>query len=964
MEPMIGDRRPDALGTLRVLPDETLCAILDLLSPTDLALLSCVSSVMYILCNEEPLWMSQCLRDGGLVEYRSSWKKTTLHRQNLYSKSEICEKPRQFDGFISWFLYKRWYRCFTTLTAYSFDVGDIERKKSLTLEEFQSEYDGKRPVLLTELAYTWPARTKWMVDQLSLNYGDVAFRISQRSSKKITMKFRDYISYMEVQHDEDPLYIFDEKFGEVAPSLLDDYSVPYLFQEDFFDVLDPDKRPAFRWLIIGPERSGASWHVDPALTSAWNTLLVGRKRWALYPPGRVPAGVTVHVNEEDGDINIETPTSLQWWLDVYPQLADHDKPLECTQLPGETIFLPTGWWHCVLNLETTVAITQNFVNKTNFEFVCLDMAPGHRHKGVCRAGFLAVENNFLRSVESDGFPKTSSLDDPDMPRKEKRLKGSGLGSKPFQFNDSWRAENALSPLHSKIQNESFSYDISFLSTFLEENRDHYNSVWSPSNSIGQREMREWLYKLWISKPAIRELIWKGAQIALDIDKWYARLIEVCTCHNLPPPLDDEKFPVGTGSNPVYLVSDYVIKLFAEGGLNSSIHSLGTELQFYHLLQHTNSSLKDHVPEVFASGLLSEENGFLKIFPWDGKGVPDVIANCKLIGDCMKDSFPFGIWSKKKIELADAGSIPCTKMWPYIVTKRCKGDIFANLRDTLSRDDALHLASFLGEQLRNLHLLPLPYFHYRNKLNVNNASTQVTSEDNNIPLDWELILMALNRRTRDVQKRLSVWGDPIPRHLIEKADAYIPHDLTMLLDLTKDDNGLYKVGVSPTWIHSDIMDDNIHMEPCQPIPCFEHSSCLALAVNGELDAHETEGRLRKWQPTHIIDFSDLSIGDPLYDLIPIYLDVFRGDEVLFKHLLRSYRLPLSKASIQGAHSCKVPENEAKFKRLSYRAMCYCILHEENVLGAIFSLWKELRTAASWEEVEETVWGELNNYQCSY
>lgn len=72
------------------------------------------------------------------------------------------------------------------------------------------------------------------------------------------------------------------QFGEVAPSLLDDYSVPYLFQEDFFDVLDPDKRPAFRWLIIGPERSGASWHVDPALTSAWNTLLVGRKRSVCF----------------------------------------------------------------------------------------------------------------------------------------------------------------------------------------------------------------------------------------------------------------------------------------------------------------------------------------------------------------------------------------------------------------------------------------------------------------------------------------------------------------------------------------------------------------------------------------------------------------------------------------------------------------------------------------------------------
>lgn len=71
---------------------------------------------------------------------------------------------------------------------------------------------------------------------------------------------------------------FFSQFGEAAPGLLDDYSVPYLFREDLFDVLDGDKRPPFRWLIIGPERSGASWHVDPSLTSAWNTLLSGRKR--------------------------------------------------------------------------------------------------------------------------------------------------------------------------------------------------------------------------------------------------------------------------------------------------------------------------------------------------------------------------------------------------------------------------------------------------------------------------------------------------------------------------------------------------------------------------------------------------------------------------------------------------------------------------------------------------------------
>lgn len=176
--------------------------------------------------------------------------------------------------------------------------------------------------MLSGLADTWPARHKWTTDQLFLNYGDVAFKISQRGARKISMKFKDYVSYIKVQHDEDPLYIFDEKvvimrylcftmhqstsmhyflsyflfcsiwefassfnfflpliqFGEAAPSLLKDYCVPHLFEEDFFDILDTDKRPSYKWLIIGPERSGASWHVDPALTSAWNTLLCGRKR--------------------------------------------------------------------------------------------------------------------------------------------------------------------------------------------------------------------------------------------------------------------------------------------------------------------------------------------------------------------------------------------------------------------------------------------------------------------------------------------------------------------------------------------------------------------------------------------------------------------------------------------------------------------------------------------------------------
>lgn len=57
------------------------------------------------------------------------------------------------------------------------------------------------------------------------------------------------------------------------------------------------------------------------------------------------------------------------------------------------------------------------------------------------------------------------------------------------------------------------------------------------------------------------------------------------------------------------------------------------------------------------------------------------------------------------------------------------------------------------------------------------------------------------------------------------------------------------------------------------------------------------------------------GDPILDLIPPYLDVFRGDSNLLKRFLESYKLPFP-SNIGNSEST---DGGQKFSRLSYIAM---------------------------------------------
>ncbi|KDN36737.1 Clavaminate synthase-like protein [Tilletiaria anomala UBC 951] len=129
-----------------------------------------------------------------------------------------------------------------------------------------------------------------------------------------------------------------------------------------------DKRPDYRWIIAGPRRSGSGWHKDPNMTSAWNAVMRGSKLWLMLPPDTCPPGVYVSPDEAE----VTAPLSnAEWLLGFYDEakrkhgphsIGGDGKLLEGVCVEGETMYVPSGWWHFVINLQECVALTQNFVS--------------------------------------------------------------------------------------------------------------------------------------------------------------------------------------------------------------------------------------------------------------------------------------------------------------------------------------------------------------------------------------------------------------------------------------------------------------------------------------------------------------------------------------------------------------------------------------------------------------------------
>ena len=127
----------------------------------------------------------------------------------------------------------------------------------------------------------------------------------------------------------------------------------------------------------------------------------------MLPPHVTPPGVFL---SQDG-AEITTPVSLIEWLnDFYAEtLRLHGTKkhtggdgllMQGICGPGETVYVPSGWWHLVVNLTESVALTQNFVSLAELPQVLNFI----KNKTDQISGFNFDRDGDVKDAERDGNP--------------------------------------------------------------------------------------------------------------------------------------------------------------------------------------------------------------------------------------------------------------------------------------------------------------------------------------------------------------------------------------------------------------------------------------------------------------------------------------------------------------------------------------------------------------------------------
>tara|TARA_A100001015_G_scaffold147366_1_gene163406 strand:- start:1197 stop:2075 length:879 start_codon:yes stop_codon:yes gene_type:complete len=256
-----------------------------------------------------------------------------------------------------------------------------------TEEEIIKNIKTRKPFKILGMMDKWKATKKWDLDFFVNNFGNKKIRVKNiNENKEMEMTISNYINYINEPYDSNKLlYASDITVSSLSNDLYDEYDVDFLDKFDLFrniqKYIDTDLN--LRWIFIGKKGTYTGLHLDVLNTTGWLGLIRGKKRFYIF-------------NDEDTEKIKEygcfDKMNCLKMSERQKSIFSSFNPLVVDINPGEIIFTPNLLYHYVVNLENSIAVTENFSYPEIMKDIYSDVSNPSEFKSYI---YLRCMNNIL-----------------------------------------------------------------------------------------------------------------------------------------------------------------------------------------------------------------------------------------------------------------------------------------------------------------------------------------------------------------------------------------------------------------------------------------------------------------------------------------------------------------------------------------------------------------------------------------
>lgn len=270
------------------------------------------------------------------------------------------------------FFLVRWWR---TPTSYlkSRAIAELDANDPDAMNLFFNKYHSKDPVVIKGAMNHWPAM-KWTPENLAARcmgaevpiyaydlQADDWAALRQDGNMAIQEYFKTQFgkSASDPAKAEDQYYALEMSLRSECPSLLEDIRIPKFFADDML-VRYFGKSP-WPTLIVGPRGTRSGLHRDTHNFPFYMALFSGRKRFIVFDDS--DPGLAPYYMKDQNTFHID-PFEPNFWR--YQSLGN-SAPYEFELKAGDLLYIPNGAPHAAKNLDDTIAISGNFLDKRSYD---------------------------------------------------------------------------------------------------------------------------------------------------------------------------------------------------------------------------------------------------------------------------------------------------------------------------------------------------------------------------------------------------------------------------------------------------------------------------------------------------------------------------------------------------------------------------------------------------------------------